>query len=599
MKTCSLASIRLLAALAAFAAALPLVSVPVYADVPVPTQGTAAALTAESRLTAATVYPDRAVVTRVAKVALPAGVAEVVFAGLPAGLLDESVQVSAKGAVAATLLDIATRRVYLSAEPDARVKVLEDQLAGLKREERVLTDRVAVLESQRGLVVSIEKASTTPVAGPGGSTPPARPSLEDYAKLLAFSAEQRARVNLDAQKLDLERSALTEKIAAAEGQLNEIRGQQSGRRATKTVTVRLSAPAAGSVELSLAYALPGASWTPAYDARLRSAERQVQLDAFGLVRNSTGEDWSGVSLTLSTARPGLGGAAPEIGAWYVDEARPKRPDPSATTMGQTVSGMRRDRVEFSNGFMLAADAAPAPAAPPVETEAAYAVAAVESAATSASFRIATPVTLASDNTPQRVPLGSAAFAATLQYQATPKLQETAFLAAYVTNTSELPFLGGALNVFLDDTFVATARLATTMPGEKLTLNLGADEGVSIKRKIVSRFTEDTGFTTKSRRTTYDILVTVTNNKRTPERIVIKDAVPVPRDEKIIVKLLAPAERDLLKPEEAAAQPPKVGIARDADGKLTWRFDLKPGEKRELPLRFSIEHPADLPVTGVE
>lgn len=179
------------------------------------------------------------------------------------------------------------------------------------------------------------------------------------------------------------------------------------------------------------------------------------------------------------------------------------------------------------------------------------------------------------------------------------MQETAYLAAYVLNTSELPFLGGAMNVFLDDTFVASSRLATTMPGEKFTLNLGADEGISIKRKIVSRFTEDTGFTTRSRRTTYEILVTVTNNKRTAERIVVKDAAPVARDEKILVKLLAPMERELLKPEDAALQPPRPGIARAADGKITWRFDLKPGERRELPLKFSIEHPADLTVTGVE
>ena len=80
---------------------------------------------------------------------------------------------------------------------------------------------------------------------------------------------------------------------------------------------------------------------------------------------------------------------------------------------------------------------------------------------------------------------------------------------------------------------------------------------------------------------------------------VKDAAPVPRDEKIVVKLLAPAERELLKPEEAAVQPPKPGIARAADGKITWRFDLKPGEKRELPLKFSVEHPADLEVSGME
>ena len=387
--------------------------------------------------------------------------------------------------------------------------------------------------------------------------------------------------------------------------MNELRGKQPGRRANKTVTVRLSTEAAGKLDVSLSYGLPGASWTPAYDARLRSEIRQVQLDAFGLVRNATGEDWKGLALTLSTARPGLGGAAPEIAPWYVDVSRPMT---MSTTLGdlrtsgrknaEAIDALALDQSAFSNRAMMTNGAMLLPAAPePVV--ASLSIAAVETSATSASFKIATPVTLASDNTPQRVPLGSATFAAELQYQATPKLQETAYLAAYVTNRSELPFLAGSLNVFLDDTFVAASRLATTMPGEKFTLNLGADESIAIKRKIVSRFTEDTGFTTKSRRTTYEILMTITNNKRTVERVVIKDAAPVARDEKITVKLMVPAERELLKPEDAAAQPPKLGIARDSDGKLTWRLDLKPGEKHEFPLKFSIEHPADLPVTGVE
>ena len=604
-------SIRSLAVFAAFVTTLPLVIVPAASAASANESASGAvsadaarSVSAESRLVAATVYPDRAVVSRVATVKIGAGINEVVFAGLPAGLTDDSVQVAAKGAAEASLLDIATRRVFVAAEPDARVKALEDRLVELRRDERTLNDQNAILESQRALVGTIEKAYTTPVGGGAGATPPARPTLEDYAKLLTFSAEQRARVDEQARKLERDRAELAEKIAATEAQLNEIRGKQPGRRATKVVSVRLAASAAGEIEVRLSYAISGASWTPTYDARLRSAERKVQLDAFGLVRNATGEDWKNVELTLSTARPGLGGAAPEVSAWYLDAVQPMRPASSSTVIG--LAGSASEPAVFNNLRMLSASSeqsfsnrsAAAPASP-APAEAAFAAADVAAAATSANFRIATPVSVASDNAPQRVPVGAGTFAAGLQYQATPKLQETAYLAAYVLNTSELPFLAGAMNVFLDDTFVASSRLSTTMPGEKFTLNLGADEGISIKRKIVSRFTEDTGFANRGRRTTYDILVTVTNNKRTAERIVVKDAAPVPRDEKIIVKLLAPAERELLKPEEAAVQPPKPGIARAADGKITWRFDLKPGEKRELPLKFSVEHPADLEVSGME
>jgi len=581
----------LLRALAAFAAHAAALFAPALLAAPIP---------AESRLVSATVYPDRAVVTRTASgLSIPAGTAEFIFAELPASLIDESVQVSARGSVAASLLDVATRTVFITAEPDARAKELEDRLLDLRRTERALTDQVSVLDARRILLTNIEKTSAGPVALVAGSTPPSRPSLEDYAKLLDFSADQRNRIEASARNLEIERSALIEKIAATEAQLNDLRGRQPARRATKNVTVRLAADAAGKLELSLAYALPGASWAPAYDARLRSEKRQVRLDAFGLVRNATGEDWNGIALTLSTARPGLGGAAPEIAPWYVDVSQPVAYGMVSDRMNIVDRKTERAKSALAAApaamFAMAYDAA----SPEQEVAATFAAAEVASSATSASFKIATPVTLASDNTPQRVPLGGADLAAVLRYQATPKLQETAFLAAAVTNTGDLPFLGGALNVFLDDTFVATSRLATTMPGETFTLQLGADEGIALKRKIVARYTEDTGFTTRSRRTTYDILLTITNNKRSSERIVLTDALPVARDEKIVVKLLAPAERDFLKPEDAAAETPRAGIARDAEGRLTWCLDLKAGEKRELAMKFSIEHPSSLAVSGVD
>ncbi len=608
------------AVLAAFFAASPLGAIAPCLAAPEPVavaEAGADAILAQSRIRAATVYPDRAVVSRAAKVRVGAGTSEIVFADLPESLVDDSVQMSARGSVAASLLDIAVRTLFERIEPDARLRAAAEKIVDLRRRERALKDEGEVLSAQRNLVTAMEQSYLAPAAAKSAG----RLTTEDYAKFLGFSAEQRERIEKDARKLEDARAALADEIVAAQKQFAELRGEQPGRKATKKVLVRLATPAAGELEVALAYAVPGASWTPAYDARLRSAERKVQLDAFGLVRNRTGEDWREVELTLSTARPGLGGAAPELEPWLVDAAewakgasassffgfslkKPKRPDPSTTVIGQAGTlnpgesmafGSEAADVVMSASALLAREE---PAAP-VSEEARFAEAAPEGAATSASFRIATPVTLASDNTPQRVPLGSTGFAADLGYEVAPKRQEAAYLVAKVKNNGETPFLGGDVNAFLDETFVAGSRLETTMPGETFALHLGADEGISVRRKVRSRFTEDTGLAGKGRRTSYDVLITVVNKKRTSERITLRDTAPVARDEKIVVKLQAPAERELLKPEDVAALPPKAGVARDAEGRIEWRLDLKPGEKRELPFKFSIEHPADLPVTGVD
>ncbi len=556
----------------------------------------AAPITAGSSITAATVYADRAVVTRTVRIDLPAGQSELTFAGLPAELSDQSLQVAGRG-IAATILDVTARVVYTEKTSDPRVLAAEADLNGLQHQDRVLKDKAAALDQQRALLAKIETAVTQPPAK--DATAP-RPSFDDWQKLLTFSSDTSARLTADRQTLDNDREALALKITAAQARLDELRGSQTGPRATKTVTVRVAAPQAGSLDISLAYAVNGASWTPAYDARLHTEERTVALTYFGVVRNATGEDWKDIALTLSTARPNLGGGAPELYPWIVDVLRPMAASGSAARYSGDLS-KSRDLVQLQsfNNTMTLSSVSALKAEDGAVADSSIALATVDTAATSASFKIPATATILSDNTPQKVGIANITLAAKLQYQATPKQLETAFLSAYVTNTTDYPLLAGAVSTFLDDTFVATSRLKTVMPTEKFELALGADEGIAIKRTLVSRFTEDTGFTTKSKRTTYEFLITLTNHKRTAERVVFKDATPVSRDEKITVKLLAPAERDLLKSEEAAAQPPKLGASRDTDGKLLWRLDLKAGEKLEIPVKFSIEHPADLPVTGVE
>ena len=63
-----------------------------------------------------------------------------------------------------------------------------------------------------------------------------------------------------------------------------------------------------------------------------------------------------------------------------------------------------------------------------------------------------------------------------------------------------------------------------------------------------------------------------------------DQVPLSRNEKITVKLLSPDAKDV-KPTD--------------EGTLKWSLDLKPGEKRELTVKFAVEYANDVNVAGLE
>lgn len=532
----------------------------------------------DSRITAVTVYTDRAVVTRSATADFAAaGVHELVFEKLPAMLNEQSLQVSGKGTAAVTILDVSAKQTFLDFTPNERVKALEDQLRGLLKQRRALDDRGRLLDQQRQSVDRIEAAMITP---PAKDVP--RADLNQFTATLNFVNEQRAKLATDVAALDEQREDLQARITAVEQQLNELRG--AGGRAFKTVTVRVAAANAGNLSLALSYTVPGASWLPTYDARVLHAERAVELGYFGLVRQSTGEDWKDVALTLSTARPGLGGAAPQLYAWNLDiinlivlrqeaENRSRREMMAKSTMANAPRAV--------NMQTLTSDAVGAAAE---EKDAEAAVATIEAGATSAVFKLAAAASVPSDNSPQKVPIMSTQFKAAPEYLTVPKLQQNAFLTAKVSNTSDFPLLAGAMNVFLDGTFVATSKLRTVMAGEKFDLALGADEGISVKHKRVQKFTEDTGITNSGKRITYEYLLTIQNNKRTTERVVVADQIPLSRNEKIVVKQLLPEAREL-KPTD--------------EGTLKWTLDLKPGEKREITVKFTVDHPNDIMVGGLE
>jgi uncharacterized protein (TIGR02231 family) len=532
----------------------------------------AAPLAVDSTIKAVTVYADRAVVTRAASLTVTAtGVIEATFEKLPALLQEESLQVTGRGEADVTLLDVTTRPVFVDFTPNERVKTIEDELRGLNQQDRTFADRAVVLGQQRDYVLKIQTATTTPTKESAGAV-----TLADtWTKLLAFTEDQLTRIAAEQQSIERQREELQQKRRALEQQLGELRGQ--GGRSYKTVLVRLAASTAGQLDLTVRYTVAAATWVPSYDARVASDKRAVELSYFGIVRQTTGEDWKDVDLTLSTARPSLGGGAPELEPWIVQQEVYRRVNESA----EDVIELHAFTVETRKDTNYRAAA---PAAPAKPRELRSAVSVVQTQATSASFKIQTAATVTSDNTPQKVPVASVSLGAVLEYAAIPKQTPAAFLTAKVTNSSDFPLLPGAMAVFLDDTFVASSAVPIVMPGEKFDLALGADEGVSVKRKLINRFVEDTGVVNKSKRVTYDILLTVQNNKKTAEKLVLTDQIPVSRHEKIIVKVLAPSEREL-KP--------------DAEGRLKWTLSLNPGEKRELPLKFSVEHPNDLPVEGLE
>ncbi|NMZ61071.1 mucoidy inhibitor MuiA family protein [Pseudomonas nitroreducens] len=529
----------------------------------------AAPQVADSRISAVTVYTDRAIVTRTATLQLPAGQHEIALEQLPLRIDDNSLQASLSASAAATLLDVSSAPQVSPPSEDNRLQQLDAQLRDLERQEREISDRGSVLENQKQFLADIQASSTKPGKNQ------ALPSIDELKNLLQMSEGNLGHILDEQRKLDQQGEELQQRKQELENQRSHLAGDGTHY---KRAILRVALEKPAQVQLQLSYTLYDASWRPAYDARLRDGEDKIELTYQGIVRQSSGEDWTDVDLTLSTARPNLGSSVPALSPWFVDTFDPRtvmpaRPAPAPAAPMMAMEAKKAQRF-VADEQAVAGSLAEMPVA----------VADVSGATTSASFHIPTRATLNSDGSSQKVSIAQFKLPATFRYLATPSLREAAYLQADTRNTSDYPLLPGPLNTYLGNSFVASGQLRAVMPGETFELALGGDEAMSIKRKLVNRYTDYTGLTGGRKRVTYEFRIDAQNNHKTEQRLQFKDQLPISRNEQIKVTLLEPEGQE---------------ARREDDGKLLWDWQLKPGEKRSTTLKFSVEYTKELEVSGLE
>jgi uncharacterized protein (TIGR02231 family) len=79
----------------------------------------------------------------------------------------------------------------------------------------------------------------------------------------------------------------------------------------------LQKQAAGPAEVRLNYLVNSCGWSPAYTMRSGADRKQVRIEYNALIQQLTGEDWSDVKLTLSTASPALSATGPGLAPFHV------------------------------------------------------------------------------------------------------------------------------------------------------------------------------------------------------------------------------------------------------------------------------------------
>jgi len=529
----------------------------------------------------ATVYTDRALITRRGSIHLAAGEHEIQVNNLPQ-FLRESLRASGKGPQGTRILNVDVTTSFYSRPPENEMQALENEIEVLQQQYQLLRTRQDALADRRQWLRALGEQSRDFAKGIAqGQMKPQ--DCTDFFSFMAVQSQQDAEA---AQHLDLEMQKQMQEIDAKRRELGRYRGLINPDRQAAIISVILEQE--GNFELELSYIVRNASWSPQYDVRVQKNVEQtrgeVELTYIGLVRQSTGERWENVNLALSTARPSLAAVLPELKPWYLKSYEPPPPPMQFAAAAAPMALRAAHKYGGPEDTLISAPTGALVSEIPEQVEATVDTAAVEHTGTAYVFRVGRSVDIPSDNSPHKTTIALDGLPCEFDYVSAPALEEDIHLRATISNTTDRVLLKGSASIFLSGEYVGTTEVKMTAPGEKFKIFLGLDDSIKVERKLIER-SVDKGNLLQSdlRRTTFSYSIKVHNYAPAPRHIIVRDHLPVPQHERIKVKV-----------QQLQPQPGE----RTKLELLTWDFTLAADAEQKIEYRFVVEHPQDLKVVGL-
>ncbi len=486
------------------------------------------------KIVRATLYRDKALVTREIKIQGSEGEREILVGQLPENVLTESLFADGMGKVEVRAVRVS--RKLADRLDNQQVQKLTEELQKSIGESNELRQKAT---SNRKQMEYIEKLMNFTAVS----------TSSDLARgvLNADSLTQISKFALDNQK------QLAEAGFQIEVQLQQIEKRQSGiqqqiaqltdtNKPVYEAVIAISSKADGVIELS--YLVAGCSWSPSYAVHGSIDNEQFQLRSSALIQQMSGEDWSNVKLSLSTSSPSVNSAGPSLTPFRVSVSSRGSAGPTNASQGVTqksngmstliekqsdvvrqfVSGHRDDENlgrdlalnevanEFQN-FELQADAAQ------LKSMAAD----VGAEISGQTYEIAQPVRLASRREQHNVLISDSKLPGKMYHVATPLLSSFAFREAELKNNRAEGLLAGPAWIYLDGKFIGRTELPSVASGQLFMVGFGADQQVRTRRELLSKQDEVVG---GNRLYTLKYRLVVANFKSKPIKLRLIDRLPL-------------------------------------------------------------------------
>jgi uncharacterized protein (TIGR02231 family) len=532
-----------------------------------------------------TVYRGQALVTRTVSIDLPPGASELIVKDLPAMIVPESIY--AQTSDDTKVLSVRYREKAVSQDTRQEVKQLDAQIADVQHQIKHAESEHKHLDLQWQM---FEKLKDFTIAA----------AKSDLSRgLLAFEPVESLTELIEKKGLEYykQRMELEDKIAGLKKELELLDRKRkklvAGQSRTEREAVLFISKTGGKrIAIELSYLVGGANWQQQYNLRADPEKSNVLIEYNAVVNQTSGEDWDGVTLSLSTAEPTMVAAPPilepmlvalthqaqilqqvqEQGYIGADQARQYQASRKANVKKGIAANGELNRLAIDNqAFFFRAGQKELQEFQQQMAEIS------RTEGISVTYDLPGRLTLPSRSDQQLVSIASIRSRADFTLIATPLLTDFVYLQADLLNDSETVLLPGDASIFRNGEFVGKSRLPQVTIGETFTAGFGIDSQVQVVRELENKKTRIQG---GNRIDTYDYRLALSNYKNTSVELQLLDRLPYTDDNSIKIELVK-TEPELSTGSEYLRIAKKKGILR-------WDLELAPNtvEKDATIVKYS-------------
>ncbi len=297
-----------------------------FADVPT-TTGT---------ISKVTVYRGQALITRSININLPPGASELIVKELPSMIVPESIYAQTSDNI--KVLSVRYRQKAVREATREEVKKLDIKIEDVKYKLKC-ADRDYKHFGHYGKMFDELKDFTITAA-----------KSDLNRGLLIFEPIEKLAGLIEDKSYEYHKrtTELEDKIAELQKDLELLerkhRELMAGRSRTERDAVLFLNGAGGKkISLELSYLVNGANWQQQYNLRANPKQSNVLIEYNAVVNQTSGENWNGVALSLSTAEPTMVAAPPILEPMLVGLSRPVPTQQTEQLFTDQIQQYRRGR----------------------------------------------------------------------------------------------------------------------------------------------------------------------------------------------------------------------------------------------------------------